>query len=120
METSVPLKILVIDDEQMVLEMISQILSRSGFSVDTASNGKEGLRKIESAAYDLVLTDIKMPEISGLDILDRAKRIKGKGFPVIGMSGTPWLMEGACFDGVLEKPFPKTRLLQLIDTLFLV
>ena len=69
------LKILVVDDEAPVRELLRRGLSQLGnFSVDVASNGLEAIEKIEKEIFDLVLTDLKMPEMDGLELL---KVIKG-------------------------------------------
>ena len=69
------LKILVVDDEAPVRELLRRGLSQLGnFSVDVASNGLEAIEKIEKDIFDLVLTDLKMPEMDGLELL---KAVKG-------------------------------------------
>ncbi len=70
-----PLKILVVDDEASVRELLRRGLSQIGhFLVDVASNGLEAIEKIEKDLFDLVLTDLKMPEMGGIELL---KTIKG-------------------------------------------
>jgi len=70
-----PIKILVVDDEASIREMIKKGLSQmGGFNVETAQNGAEANEKIEKEIFDLVLTDLKMPEMDGLELL---KNIKG-------------------------------------------
>ncbi len=69
------MKILVVDDEAHIREMIKKGLSQmGGYSVEVAQNGKEAIEKLEKDIFDLVLTDIKMPEMDGLELL---KNIKG-------------------------------------------
>ena len=96
-----PQKILVIDDEAAILRLLSEILTRQGHEVDTAQGGKKGIQKIQSNPYDIIITDIKMPGVSGLDVLKEVKRIKGRVLPVIAISGTPWLQDRGLFDAVL-------------------
>ena len=70
-----PLKILVVDDEAPVRELLKRGLSQMGnFSVEVASNGSEAVEKIEKDIFDLVLTDLMMPEMDGMELL---KTIKG-------------------------------------------
>ncbi len=69
------MKILVVDDEAPIQEILKKGLSKiGGFSVEVAQNGREAIEKIERDVFDLVLTDIKMPEMDGLELL---KTIKG-------------------------------------------
>jgi len=96
--------ILVIDDETTILKMLKLKLTRLGFLVDTAGSGEEALMKIDSNRYSLILTDIRMPGISGDQILHYLKNEKKSAIPVVGMSGTPWLLERNDFDAVLSKP----------------
>src|SRR3954463_13420296 len=67
--------ILIIDDEEEIRESIEMLLSSEGLSVHTASNGEEGLRKIEDNQYDLVLLDLMLPGKSGMEIQRDIKRI---------------------------------------------
>jgi DNA-binding NtrC family response regulator len=62
-------KVLVVDDELDIREGLDTLLSLEGYSVELAVNGAEGVRKIESRAYDLVLLDLMMPDRSGMDVL---------------------------------------------------
>ncbi|MCP4717914.1 MAG: response regulator [Desulfobacteraceae bacterium] len=109
--------ILVIDDELPVLNMLKLILTRNGFMVDTAENGEEGIKKIESKNYALILTDIKMPGISGDQVLDYLRNKIKRLTPVIGMSGTPWLLDQSDYDAVLPKPCSMKETLVLINQL---
>ena len=70
-----PMKILVVDDEAPIREMLKKGLSQmGGFTIDVAQNGQEAIEKIEKDVFDLVLTDLKMPEMDGIELL---KTIKG-------------------------------------------
>jgi CheY-like chemotaxis protein len=63
--------ILVVDDEPMILDLLIDILQEGGHRPDAAANGAEACRKIEATEYDLVLTDMRMPEMSGMELYDR-------------------------------------------------
>jgi DNA-binding NtrC family response regulator len=63
-------KILVVDDEADIRESLEVLLSMENYRVDQAVNGTEGLRKLESSAYDLVLLDLMMPDRSGMEVLE--------------------------------------------------
>lgn len=78
-------KVLIVDDESGMRHMLSVLLEREGYEIETAENGQEGLNKIKSEDYDLVLCDIRMPEMDGLSFLERAKLVS-KNVPVIMMS----------------------------------
>jgi len=64
-------KILVIDDEKSIRGTLQEILVYEGYEVDLASSGPEGLEKFSSSNYDVVLCDIKMPEMDGIEVLDK-------------------------------------------------
>ncbi len=64
-------RILVVDDEQIIRESLSFVLRKEGYHVDESGNGKEALAKHEAAPYDLVITDIEMPEMRGTELLER-------------------------------------------------
>ena len=78
-------KVLIIDDETDVLEIVSQSIERS-FDVRTAIDPYEALKTIENQKFDLILTDLKMPKVSGIDILAHSKKCQPET-PVIIMSG---------------------------------
>ncbi len=65
--------VLVIDDEESMRDSCSQILAKDGFQPETAENGAIGLEKVQSVKPDLVLIDLKMPGISGFEVLDKVK-----------------------------------------------
>jgi len=77
--------ILIIDDESSILETLSILLKNSGFEVETAQGGRAGLEALKSAGPDMVLTDIRMPQVTGIDILEAAREIDPE-MPVILMT----------------------------------
>jgi CheY-like chemotaxis protein/glycine cleavage system H lipoate-binding protein len=79
-------KILIIDDEQVILDAISKIASSEGWKVDTVLNAKDGLDKITHNNYSLILSDIMMPEIDGFQLLDELYNNK-IDIPVIMITG---------------------------------
>ncbi len=97
-------RILVVDDEEAILKLLTKVLSRNGYRIDTAGNGEEAIEKIKECRYDCVLTDFVMPGLSGSDVAAMAKALYGECVPVIGMSGTPWLLDCNVFDVTVEKP----------------
>ncbi len=66
-------KILVVDDEPLVLDSCRKVLLEAGHDVDTASGGQEAIEKLSGGKYDLMLLDLKMPDLDGLEVLNRAK-----------------------------------------------
>jgi DNA-binding NtrC family response regulator len=74
-------KLLVIDDELDIREGLQTLLELEGYSVDLAQNGTEGLQKLDSHGYDLVLLDLMMPDISGMDVLSEVRK-KDRDTPI--------------------------------------
>ena len=109
--------VLIIDDEQMMRDMIEQALSRINFTVETAENALGGIAKFESGIYDLVITDIRMPGEDGHSVLHHIRKSDRQQTPVIGVSGTPFLLQHAAFDDVLCKPFALQTLIEKAKTL---
>jgi DNA-binding NtrC family response regulator len=68
-------ELLVVDDEPQMLIAINETLRRSGYSIATAGSGMEALRKLKEKYYRLVITDMRMPEVSGLDLLRKVKNL---------------------------------------------
>ena len=78
--------ILIIDDEKAIRKTLSEILSFEGYKIDEAVDGEEGLKKFSEKSYDVVLCDIKMPKIDGIEFLEKAKGINDD-IPIIMISG---------------------------------
>jgi DNA-binding NtrC family response regulator len=66
-------RVLVIDDESIVRTSCSRTLGPEGYEVVAAQNGSEGLRLLEEGRFDLVLTDLKMPDMDGIEVLKKIK-----------------------------------------------
>jgi two-component system, NtrC family, nitrogen regulation response regulator NtrX len=79
-------EILIIDDEKAIRKTLSEILSFEGYKIDEASDGEEGLKKFSQKNYDVVLCDIKMPKLDGIEFLEKAREIN-HDVPVIMISG---------------------------------
>jgi DNA-binding NtrC family response regulator len=67
-------KILIIDDEDVICKGCKQTLEKDGFEVDYAQNGIVGLAKLHDKAYDMVLIDLMMPQIKGMDVLEAVRK----------------------------------------------
>lgn len=111
-------KVVIIDDEQEILDMLKDFLSGKGFNVITISNGKEGFEVVKKEIPDIVITDLLLPEQHGLDVLEQ---IKNELFiPVIAISGIYKKHEinkhiqNRFGDGFLEKPINLDKLYKLI------
>jgi DNA-binding NtrC family response regulator len=105
-------KILVIDDDAAYRRLCGLALTAAGFQVLSASDGAKGLRILESAPVDLVVTDILMPNTEGVETILTIQK-KHPGIPVIAMSGGGSVAAEWCLTmseqlgaaGVLRKPF---------------
>src|SRR6187399_620363 len=78
--------ILIIDDEKAIRKALTEILSAEGYKTEEASDGEEGLRKFKERSYDVVLCDIKMPKLDGIEFLQKATE-SNADVPVIMISG---------------------------------
>jgi DNA-binding NtrC family response regulator len=78
--------ILIVDDEKAIRKTLSEILSYEGYKIEEASDGEEGLRRFRDKTFDVVLCDIKMPKIDGIEFLDKVREVN-PDVPVIMISG---------------------------------
>ena len=120
-------KILVVDDDQDDLKMISMILEPEGYEVVVAENGVEALAKVETEEPDLILLDVMMPELDGLAACDKLKSSPGtRGIPIVLLTGvarqitkTKYPIDGvlrAQAEEYLEKPVEPEELLRVVAT----
>ena len=113
-------KILVIDDIEFARSTISRMLKRQGFEMLEASNGKDGMKLFVEHHPDLVLTDILMPEMEGLETI-RAMRKLAPELPIIAVTGShnsPFLemaLRLGATKGLL-KPFKNEDLIETVDS----
>ena len=109
--------ILVIDDEQGILDTLRILLKNEGFEVSTAQGGKAGLEALKSSAPDIVLTDIRMPQVSGIEILAAVKE-QDPETPVVLMTAQASLQSAiqAVNSGAfhyVQKPFSNDEIVAL-------
>lgn len=101
-------RILVVDDYPDTLISLKAVLEMEGFEVETSSNGSEALEKIRTLYFDLVISDIEMPEITGIELVKRI-RDQFPDFPIILMSCSLSKyfeeIDKLKINGCLEKPF---------------
>jgi DNA-binding NtrC family response regulator len=116
-------RILVVDDEEQIRSMLTQMLENEGFSVDTAENGEVGMDLITRHDYDLVITDMIMPVKDGLKLIMEMVR-EYPDLPILAISGGGAIkaeryltMAGYLGDDIvtLEKPFKRDTLLALVN-----
>ena len=112
--------ILVVEDEFDLSGTLRAILEGEGYRVMTCPNGKEALERMQTARPDLVLMDVMMPMLSGLDVLRTIRRMAGlEAIPVVLMSsafpgGKP---EESSWQAFLRKPFSLSALVGTIERL---
>jgi two-component system response regulator PilR (NtrC family) len=111
-------RILVIDDEPDIRDLMDMLLSSAGYEVSTAEDGAVAVERTERDAFDLAVTDLRMPGMSGIDTLVALKRID-PDLPVIVVSGylSDESAQRACAEGaahVLCKPIDVDALLHIV------
>ena len=120
METTQKKTILVIEDDTEVLSVIIKYLSQLGYEVISASDGMEGLKRLELGGFDLVITDIVMPYVSGVGVVTALKK-KKPHIPVIAITGYGKEPEAVAVekkaDLVLAKPVRMSVLKDYIEEL---
>ena len=116
--------ILIIDDDPAVLSLFGQFMESSGYSVALAADGREGLRLMKQQTPDLIITDIMMPEMDGLEIIHEIAKTHPL-LPVIAISGgmrnvsVNFLVHAKKFGArrILVKPVTLADLLQTVEEL---
>jgi len=111
-------KILIVDDETAILDTLRILLKREGFQVDTAVGGQQGIDRMHEAKPDVVLTDVRMPGVGGLEVLLAARDLDAS-MPVILMTAQASLQtairavnEGAYY--YIQKPFANDELVAIV------
>jgi DNA-binding NtrC family response regulator len=113
-------KALVIDDEQIVLDSVRKILKDENYEVDVSLSGREGLNQAVQNEYDIILTDIRMPDMGGMRVLRDVKRAK-PSLPVIIITGYASVksavqaMKLGAAD-YIEKPFTPDQLRKAVNS----
>jgi CheY-like chemotaxis protein len=115
-------RILVIDDEPLIRSTVVTILTREGFSVEEASDGKAGIAMCHKNPPDLVITDIFMPNRDGIEVVMELKR-SGPRTKIIAMTGggqmhmmeVAYAAEILGADHILHKPFERESLLAAVN-----
>lgn len=113
-------KILVADDEEIIRSLCSEVLTVAGFTVDAAVNGAEALEMMKASEYDIVISDVNMPELNGMEFyresVSEYPHMKGKFLFFTGSVGPKFedfiAKTGACY---LVKPFRISELIASVD-----
>ena len=121
MENRVPKKkILIVDDNLLNIKVAKKILEDHDFIIDECLNGEECLKKVNNNNYDLILMDIMMPNLNGIDTLKKLKENIEFTTPVIALtadaiSGAQEKYLNAGFSAYLAKPFTKDEIIKKVD-----
>jgi len=113
-------KILVVDDEAGIRNLLFDVLSSKGFKVTLAKDGKDSLKQMRNRHFDLLITDINMPRLDGIELLRRMKRADRKERVII-MTGDPFDKKELDKDiphvfSQLRKPFHMNKFLEVVST----
>ncbi|HEY9721088.1 MAG TPA: response regulator [Oscillatoriaceae cyanobacterium] len=118
------MRVLIVDDDPNCRQIVELMLAHFGWKIVTAENGAEGLRSVSAEPADLVLMDILMPEMSGLEAVGRMKDLPGMhDVPIIALTALAFAEEreaaiAAGYDSVITKPFGRKQLLAGIERHF--
>jgi len=113
-------KVLSIDDSKSVRQMISMTLGGVGFTVDEATDGAEGLKKAIAGGYSAIITDLNMPNMSGIDFIRKFREHpSSRGVPIIFLStesdpASKQAAKEAGAIGWIVKPFDQNQLIAAI------
>ena len=115
-----PLKILLVDDSLMDQMIAGEMLRKLGHEVDVAGNGAEAMQAVEHKYYDLLIMDVQMPEMDGIQAARLIRNCYGELFKIIFATGSPPnIYREMCFDAggddFLTKPLTIGRLRAAID-----
>ena len=114
-ETYTP-RILVVDDEKVVREITQAFLTLNGYDVNTAENGKEAFEKLLNSHYDVVITDMQMPLMGGIELLERIAQIKSDTVTILLTGSTVSKSEYSQKPFAhLCKPFSHNQLIEVIQ-----
>jgi len=112
--------IFIVDDNPLNLKLVDFLLSAKGYEVRSAPDGKSALKKLTTCQPDLILMDIQLPDINGLDLTQKLKKdLKYRDIPIVAL--TAYAMEGdkekilasGC-DGYISKPIDTTTLPEIV------
>lgn len=112
-----PARLMVIEDDPDLMRLMTHLLQAAGFDVVRAYGGEDALRKLKQHAPDVIITDLAMPRMSGVEVIERVKRSpEGAAIPCIAVTAYMWdqiahaASQAGC-DGFVGKPFNGPKLL---------
>ena len=110
----VPLRILAVDDDEVARQLLAEILLEEGYDVETVGSGREAVDRLGTGSYDLVVTDLKMPGLDGLEVLKRYKEKSPETLVILvtafgSMESAIEVMKEGAFDYV-SKPFKEDEI----------
>jgi DNA-binding NtrC family response regulator len=110
--------ILVVEDESNIRFLIKVTLEHKGYRILEAANGMEALKQLESNTVDLMITDLRMPEMSGVQLIVTVQDLY-PGIPIVVETAHPRLVAEASneikVDGVIYKPFMRSQFIALVE-----
>ncbi len=113
------MKVLIVEDEEDIREVISEFLTIMNAEYDTAANGKEAFEAIKSSSYDMILTDLKLPDVYGIEIVKKVREQDSEIFIVVISGYTEKETKEKVFNAganyYIEKPFSFTEISKIID-----
>ncbi|MEF3695130.1 MAG: response regulator [Candidatus Cloacimonadota bacterium] len=112
-------RILIVDDEQNILVVLSRTLETAGYEISTASSGKEALELIGSSKYDLVILDLRLPDLDGLQVLKAIDKMDLESDVVMitahgNVDVAVEAMKNGCVD-FIQKPFDADHIRKVVD-----
>ena len=115
-------KVLVVDDEKLVCESCRSILSEEGYQVDMCLSARDSLRRLDGERFDMLVADLRMPDIDGIDLIERAKRKRPElavvvitGYPSVETAVTTLKLGAAEY---VPKPFTPDELAERVRSAF--
>jgi len=119
MDNSAPVRVLVVDDEESLRFFIDRGLTKAGYAVETASGGREAIDRLSHVPYDVVLTDLVMPRVGGLDVLAAVHELDKQAVVILmtahgSVDNAIDALRNGAFD-YLTKPFELKELLVVVE-----
>jgi CheY-like chemotaxis protein len=113
------ISVLVADDNKLNQRIVGFVLQKFGARVTMANNGREAVELLTANSYDVILMDLQMPEMDGIEATTHIRQVMGSAIPIIGLTANTMFGEGercvaAGMDNCISKPFENEDLCRLI------